>query len=98
MQRRDFLRHSSALSAASIAAGAASTTLGQEETATDQPTEADDRRVDKKRTEFKLKYAPHFGMFTNLAGKDPIDQLKFAADVGFTAWEDNGMKGKPPEL
>lgn len=40
---------------------------------------------------FKLKYAPHFGMFTNSAGKDPIDQLKFMADVGFTAFEDNGL-------
>lgn len=44
---------------------------------------------------FKLKYAPHFGMFANLAGPDPIEQLKFAADQGFTAWEDNGMKGRP---
>jgi hydroxypyruvate isomerase len=43
---------------------------------------------------FKLKYAPHFGMFRRLAGDDPIDQLKFAADQGFTAWEDNGMKGR----
>jgi hydroxypyruvate isomerase len=44
--------------------------------------------------EFKLKYAPHFGMFENHAGKDPIDQLKFMADEGFPALEDNGMKGK----
>lgn len=43
---------------------------------------------------FKLKYAPHFGMFSNLAGSDLVDQLKFAADQGFTAWEDNGMKGR----
>ncbi len=41
---------------------------------------------------FKLKYAPHFGMFKNLAGDDPVDQLKFAADQGFTAWEDNDMR------
>ena len=47
---------------------------------------------------FKLHYAPHFGMFKNLAGKDPIDQLKFAADQGFTAWEDNGMKRRSPDL
>ena len=40
---------------------------------------------------FKLKYAPHFNMFKNSAGEDLVDQLKFAADVGFTAWEDNGM-------
>lgn len=47
---------------------------------------------------FKLKYAPHFGMFENSAGKDPIDQLKFMADMGFTALEDNGMMGREPAL
>lgn len=47
---------------------------------------------------FKLNYAPHFGMFKNLAGNDPIDQLKFAADQGFTAWEDNNMKRRSPEM
>jgi hydroxypyruvate isomerase len=40
---------------------------------------------------FNLKYAPHLGMFKNLAGEDPIDQLNFMADQGFTAFEDNGM-------
>jgi hydroxypyruvate isomerase len=40
---------------------------------------------------FKQKYAPHFGMFQNHAGSDLVDQLKFAADEGFTAWEDNTM-------
>ena len=44
----------------------------------------------KKRC-FKLKYAPHFGMFEASVGEDLIDQLKFGADRGFTAWEDNGM-------
>ena len=44
---------------------------------------------------FRLKYAPHFGMFENHAGKDLVDQLKFGADQGFTAWEDNGMPGRP---
>jgi hydroxypyruvate isomerase len=43
---------------------------------------------------FKLKYAPHFGMFRNSAGEDLLDQLQFMADVGFTAMEDNGMKGR----
>ena len=47
---------------------------------------------------FKLKYAPHFGMFENLAGKDLLDQLKFAADQGFTAFEDNGMMDRPAAL
>jgi hydroxypyruvate isomerase len=43
---------------------------------------------------FKLKYAPHFGMFKNSAGDDLIDQLKFMADQGFTAFEDNGLLGR----
>lgn len=47
---------------------------------------------------FKIKYAPHFGMFKNSAGDDLIDQLKFMADVGFTALEDNGMMGRTPEI
>ena len=49
------------------------------------------------RRSFTLKYAPHFGMFQRLAGKDPIDQLSFAADEGFVAWEDNEMKDRPRE-
>jgi len=46
---------------------------------------------------FKLKYAPHFGMFGNHA-KDDLDQVAFAADEGFVAWEDNGMGGRGPEF
>ena len=46
---------------------------------------------------FKLKYAPHFGMFKHHASEDLLDQLTFAADQGFTAWEDNGMKGRTKE-
>lgn len=44
---------------------------------------------------FQLHYAPHFGMFANSAGPDLVDQLKFATDHGFTAWEDNGMMDRP---
>jgi hydroxypyruvate isomerase len=46
---------------------------------------------------YKLNYAPHFGMFKNSAGEDLIDQLKFIADQGFTALEDNGMMEKPTD-
>lgn len=46
---------------------------------------------------FQLKYAPHFGMFEKSAGSDPVDQIKFAADQGFSAWEDNGMMGRSVE-
>jgi hydroxypyruvate isomerase len=41
---------------------------------------------------FNLKYAPHLGMFEQHAGKDPIAQLNFMADQGFTTFEDNGMR------
>ena len=47
---------------------------------------------------FKLKFAPHIGMFEEHAGKDPIDQIKFMADQGFKAMEDNGMMGRPVDL
>jgi hydroxypyruvate isomerase len=44
---------------------------------------------------FKLKYAPHFGMFKESAGDDVVAQLRFMADQGFTAMEDNGLMGRP---
>ena len=47
--------------------------------------------------EFNLNYAPHLGMFQQHAGKDPVDQLNFMADVGFRAFEDNGMKNRSIE-
>ncbi len=40
---------------------------------------------------FKLNYAPHFGMFKNHTGDDFITQLQFFKDHGFNAIEDNGM-------
>jgi hydroxypyruvate isomerase len=47
---------------------------------------------------FNMNYAPHFGMFMNMAGDDLIDQIKFMADVGFTAMEDNGMKNRTIDM
>ncbi|MHC4946321.1 MAG: hydroxypyruvate isomerase family protein [Planctomycetota bacterium] len=47
--------------------------------------------------QFKLKYAPHFGMFRNHGGDDLVDQLRFMADEGFTALEDNGMRSRSLE-
>ncbi len=43
---------------------------------------------------FKLKFAPHFGMFKYSAGEDYIDQIKFMHERGFRALEDNGMMSK----
>ena len=43
---------------------------------------------------FRLNFAPHDGMFRHSAGDNIIDQIEFAADQGFTAWEDNGLAGR----
>lgn len=47
---------------------------------------------------FKLNYAPGLGTFREHAGNDPIDNIKFISDQGFTAIFDNGLMGKSPEL
>ena len=52
------------------------------------------RAIAAPRRSFKLRYAPHFGMFETSAGSDLLDQLQFMADEGFTALEDNGMKSR----
>jgi hydroxypyruvate isomerase len=81
MQRRDFLKVSSASLAGALTTAAARVA----------PAAAASNRA------FKLKYGPHFGMFEASAGQSLTDQLRFAADQGFAAWEDNGMKGRPVE-
>jgi hydroxypyruvate isomerase len=53
--------------------------------------------VNPQQTPFNMKYAPHFGMFENSAGKDLVDQLKFMNEMGFTALEDNDMMGRSIE-
>lgn len=79
MSRRTFI--------GSAAATAAAISIGESLAAeTNQPQD--------KKADFKLKYAPHFGMFKANAGDNLIDQLKFMADHGFTALEDNGMMGR----
>ena len=47
---------------------------------------------------YNLKYDPHLGMFRHHAGNDPIDQLNFMADQGFTAFEDNDMRNRELSL
>lgn len=54
--------------------------------------------LSSEKNNFKMNYAPHFGMFKNSAGEDLIDQLKFMADNGFKALEDNGMMSRTPEM
>lgn len=43
---------------------------------------------------FTLKYAPEFGLFTQLAGEDPVEQIKFGYEQGFRAWEDTFLLDK----
>ena len=80
MDRRSFL--------VSGAAAVAASSLGQDPKPAEAPKQ---KKPDAKA--FQLRYAPHFGMFSNHA-KAPVDQLQFAADNGFRAWEDNGMVNK----
>ena len=47
---------------------------------------------------FNLNYAPHLGMFKNSVGDDPIDQINYMADLGFRAFEDNGMSSRSVDL
>ena len=48
--------------------------------------------------QYNLNYAPHLGMFEALAGNDPIDQLNFMADQGFSSFEDNDMRKRSIKL
>lgn len=54
--------------------------------------------VCREKDGFRLKYAPHFGMFKHSVGDDLTAQLNFAAEQGFTAWEDSGLRNRPLEL
>ncbi len=42
---------------------------------------------------FSLGYAPHEGSFKSRG--DRLEQIAYAADQGFTAWEDNEAAGRP---
>ncbi len=61
------------------------------------PSLASPSSTTRKGQPFQMKYAPHLGMFKNHAGDDPVDQLNFMADEGFTAFEDNSMKSRSIE-
>ena len=37
-------------------------------------------------------------MFKHSAGEDILDQIRFSADQGFTAWEDNGAGRRPVDV
>ena len=84
MNRRNFLT-------TAALATATTSVLGNPALASEAVLFAAARRGER----FRLKYAPHFGMFRHHGGDDPVAQLEFAAGEGFHAWEDNGMAGRP---
>ena len=43
----------------------------------------------------QFKICAPLGYVQTLGGDDPIDQLNFMADQGFTAFEDNSMNTRP---
>jgi len=91
MKRRNFIKKTAVTGTFSLAAGSALFGFPLNDPENKDPGGGD------KHT-FKLKYAPHFGMFKNHAGEDLLDQLKFMADQGFTAMFDNGLMNKSPQL
>lgn len=81
MQRRKFMQQSVLAGAGILSAGVASAENSREnEVLAGKP--------------FNMDYAFHQGMFSNHAGKDFIDQIKFAHEQGFRSIEDNGMRGR----
>ncbi|WP_020532204.1 hydroxypyruvate isomerase family protein [Flexithrix dorotheae] len=86
MKRRNFIQKTAIAGAASIAVGGGTVAA-----------KSNFMNTDIEAHKFNLKYAPHFGMFKNSGGEDLIDQLKFMADQGFTALEDNGMLKRSTE-
>lgn len=83
MERRGFLKRSSMAGAALIPGLAAFSAF--------QPKKESGKT-------FNLNYGFHDGMFAAHAGKDFIEQIKWAHDQGFRSIEDNGMMNRTPEM
>src|SRR5690349_10060642 len=86
MKRRNFIRQS-------LTAAASTMVIGQALGATSSRNSPSTSMLPAEKT-FKLNYAPHDGMFSNHAGKDFVDQIRFMYDQGFRGIEDNGMLGR----
>ncbi len=86
MKRREFIKNTIIAGSAMAMGGSALAGVGIGQQAYQQ-----------SENKFKLKYAPHFGMFKHHAGENLIDELQFMYDAGFRALEDNGMKDRSVE-
>ena len=80
MKRRNFIQNTAT---AAVLAGFSNVAFGANLSDTKPSNSA----------KFKLKYAPGFGSFPELAGNDPVEVIKFCSDQGFRAMFDNGLSG-----
>jgi len=85
MKRRNFIRNTAASGIAMAGLGSVVGAAASETVASNS-------------AQFKLKYAPGLGTFRASAGDDPIDNIKFIADQGFTAVFDNGLAWRDPGM
>ncbi|MFZ9299501.1 MAG: hydroxypyruvate isomerase family protein [Chitinophagaceae bacterium] len=83
MKRRNFLHYGFMASAATAFSFSSNDRYNKEGKAADKP--------------FNLNFAFHDGMFAQHAGKDFLDQIRWAYDHGFRSIEDNGMMSRTPE-
>jgi hydroxypyruvate isomerase len=83
MERRDFIK-SSLLTGTCLLSGFTSASAATP-------------LISAKEKPFNMKFSPEFGIFAEVAGKDPVDQIKWGYDQGFRAWENTGLKGRPVE-
>jgi len=63
--------------------------------ATAMPLVASSARGQSNAARFSLHFAPHEGSFASRGSR--LEQIAFAADQGFTAWEDNEAAGRTVE-
>src|SRR4051812_42340659 len=84
MNRRDFVKDTTAAAARAVALSMAPAALAH---ATSAPRTSAPKP-------FNLRYAFDAGQFSNSPPGGVVDEIKFAHDQGFTAMEDNRMKGR----
>jgi hydroxypyruvate isomerase len=51
--------------------------------------------ADSSGAPFNMKFSPDFGSFSDVAGKDLVDQIRWGYDHGFRAWESTFLKSMP---
>jgi hydroxypyruvate isomerase len=90
MERRNFLKNG-------LLSGAA-TLVGASAFSSAAITHQSNQHQFRKTAEpFRMKFSPEFGIFDEIAGKDPVDQIKWGYDQGFRAWENTGLARKSVE-